>query len=375
MKRHHGLTIALLLLAYGCTEFSTRYENIQFDKIRPLAVICEPAEAAPGDTVSIRFFAVFPKGVPALTWTVALDYGMDLYGNEVVERHVVPLESIRDTSAPDSLGLSFRIVVPESTLLYSTQLSGLIKKGIGVPAGLTLETVDSLMKALPVNQTMIPATLIDQFATNIKLRCHMESDITLDVTKLLTVRYSRKFNSPNVNENPRIRWIGVVTVKARNVTSPDSIGNFKKSFQYLYSRDSDSLVNDTVVVEDGYSYFLAADSGKSGPDPWKQTYTYISNKDGTEKTDSVFYSYDWLYSNLDYTSAMKMDSLILMPGEREAPLVNILPPVDTRMRKFQFYTVVGGTRMNDLMLSTGADYKTVTGVFRYTDAYKRAHGQ
>lgn len=371
------LFLSLCLLVLGCTEFSTRYVNIENDKIRPIAFICDPPEAMPGDTVDVRVFASFPNGMPDISWTVALDYGVDLYGNETVERHIVPLSDLHAVNLDDSLGIHFRFVVPDSTLLFSTQLKGLLARNAASFGGMSVADLDSFLRASPPGLLPFPGYLVDQFAANIKLRGHMVQNITLDITKEVTVRYTGKFNPANASKNPSIRWIKWIAVQKNKMTSPDSIRNYPFTERYLYPPESISVnLKDTpLVIDQNVSYFLCADSGKGGNTPWLETYSYYSTRDTVLKEDTSLLEYDWLYTNKDYTSSMKKDSLILFPNGQDMPMVSVLPPVDTRMRHFKFYVAIRTYRTNDPKLSCGGAYQSVEGEFQYTDAYSRYHRQ
>lgn len=351
-----------LFLLSGCTDFPSRYENIEGNKTRPFTIICDPAEAAPGDTVTVRLFCYYPAG-RAIRWSLFPDYRIDLYGNENDGAVEIDLQAASD---------SFQFVVPAWTIARSTYANTVLRPLLDSMAGLSVAEADTMLKTLPsLPPELIP--LADQFSTRIKVQAVIESDIHLRVFKYLTVRYSRKFASPSVNLNPEIRWIGVTTVYHKGVTDPDSIRNFPHSVQYLYYPDSLHLLNDTVTVDVDRSYFMVADSGINGADTTRQHYTYYSFRTGALKTDLEEYFYDWFYTNLDYGPPMKMDSLFVFSGDRSEAAVPFLPPVDTKMGRARIYLVVRDFRPDDPTVSTGCAYRETLLHFRYSDAYRRAH--
>jgi len=351
---------------WGCTNFPSRYENIDKSKTRPLAIVCEPAEAAPGDTVLVKYYS-FKKQTPSVAfWRLFLDIGYSNFGTRMAEKEE---RRLTDLWLAGSTADSFRFVMPESTILYSSALR--IAFPDAVPG------IDSLLNMLITLGVPVPPEsliAIDQFRTLTELKLHTEADITLDVTKNLTVRYSRRFNSPNVNVNPSVRWVGIYSVKKENMSAPDSINKYSgTTFQYLYNMDNPGLVSDTVVIDSGCSYFVAADSLDPGVDTGRQAYSYVSYIDsGIVRPDTEDVFFDWFYTNVDYQSGMAQDSLMLFVSDRSIDRVRFLPPVETTMHDFKLYLTVRDFRPNDgIMQSTGVCFRECSGTFSYTAAYKR----
>jgi hypothetical protein len=62
----------LLLVLVGCTDFPTTYDRIDDDRVRVLDFVYDPAEAAPGDTVSCTaYFAGIPVDTNDISWHVS----------------------------------------------------------------------------------------------------------------------------------------------------------------------------------------------------------------------------------------------------------------------------------------------------------------
>lgn len=342
------LFLAVMALLTACTDFPSRYENIDGNKVRPLAIICEPPEAAPGDTVRISLVCKSEKAY-SLRWKVVLDYGYDLYGRDIIERHIVELNST-DTS--------FLYVIPDSALLYNTFLRQTFSLDTAASMGLTLEEADALLKILDsVPDTLLP--LIDNFGCKLKLYAEIQSDVEIEAYRYLTVRYSSRFNSPVTNRNPVISWVGLYKVKGKNLNSPDSIWSRQHDFQYLYNTLNPALVQDTIQVDEGYTYFLVSDSSSI------QSYPYFSEREQGIKIVEELYDYDWLYTNLGYASGMEMDSLIMIQRAGDGPYAVLLPPVDTRMASFRIYNLIRDERHDDPLSSSGTAYCDFSGVFVY----------
>jgi hypothetical protein len=121
MKRY--LLIAILLLA-GCSEFPTKYEVIEQDKVRLLGFFYEPADASPGDTVALK--AVFAgKKVTAdmIDWSVSWKVAMNVYGFDTAyERQ--PLKCVPKSSyfSDQTSCIEVSFVIPDSIMYNSPMI-------------------------------------------------------------------------------------------------------------------------------------------------------------------------------------------------------------------------------------------------------------
>lgn len=289
------LLIPLLLLALtGC---ETTYPNEEMDvggsgKTRPIAVVCEPAEAAPGDTVWLKMTYYEPDPEHHdVDWQVALDYDLGLYEADEVERDIVELESV---AAPtwDAYGYctqSFAYVVPEDVMLRaSAQPETLDDPLLLAPARILLEKaadepvtkaeLDAKLQALGPYGSSWYATHTDEqiaaafmlgdlFATRIRFRAHIDGSVPVDVTRNLTIRYAGRYGTANVNNNPTFTNLTLRWVKHPDVSVDD--------FDLYGSEDvgSANLIEWGWVYDDidvpydaGWTYFLSAEL-------WLQDYT------------------------------------------------------------------------------------------------------
>ena len=223
----------------GCGEDFTN-EEMQLGaggKPRPLAILCEPAEASPGETVTVSLvWHELDPGPAETDWRVALDHDPGMYGADVVERRIVDLEQVVDI--PDPVGddggfltQTFTMTVPDSTLLWAScwpevldDDALLLPAGAALPGttgeGIAKADVDAFLAALtPDDLAAMPAAerdailrLADLFACEIRLRVVLRGGVTVDVTRNLTVRHSRRLGSANVNENPATAEYAVVGI-------------------------------------------------------------------------------------------------------------------------------------------------------------------
>jgi hypothetical protein len=370
------LFVIIASIFFSCTNSLPKFADIQADKTRPIAVVLDPAEAAPGDTVHVRYIGFSPDSDTLTThWTVALDFAEgSTYGGKAVEGHIVDLEPLM---LPGFTPTDFYFVVPDSTLLFSTYLKGLVQAQWN-SQHLTISQVDALLKMTVKSGDSLPsslATIADMIGTKIKINVHINAEFSLDVYKYMTIRYTRdlKSDSANVNKNPALRWIAVYDVAKGKVNSYDSIAKDSFAVKYLYYDPKYVDTNkiwDTITIDSGHTYYLIADSGINGHDTDMQTYTYLSLISGSSITTKENYYYQWFYKDLDYRSPMVYDSLIMFSGGNEVGnTTRFLTPVDTAMHHFEFFCVVRDSRLD--FEAVGESEYQVTGYFKYTDAYAR----
>ncbi len=230
--RYLWLLMAPLMLAQsGC---DTTYPNEEMDiagsdRTRPFAIVCEPAEAVPGEmvTVTMHYYEPDPDN-HNVTWQVALDYDLGLYEADEVERDIVTLDAV---NAPtwDEHGFctqTFTYVIPDDALLRASSQPEVITDELVLALArevMNLEADESLTKVeLDHNLDRIAAGetswdyihdpeireiwdwLSDLFACRIRFRASIDGTVRVDVTKTLLVRYSREIITENINLNPQM---------------------------------------------------------------------------------------------------------------------------------------------------------------------------
>jgi hypothetical protein len=226
-----------------------------------------------------------------------------------------------------------------------------------------------------------------------------------------SIRYNRRLqNTPfaalfPVNDPPKIRWIGLCKVKGNDVSSfhpadPDFAGKY--SINYLYNELYPDSVCDTVVIDSGYTYYLAADSGMvqytlkagtriidslQGADTvWRildkdstvtdtsrnRRLVEITGTDGTKKTvlEMETFYYDWQYEDRDLDSVtMPLDSLMVLSPMGES-IVRLLPSLDTKFTHARIWTTVYDNLLNDFNRPRAFAFKQTDIYFTYTERYK-----
>jgi hypothetical protein len=259
--------------------------------------------------------------------------------------------------------------VPDSAFFYSTQIQEMVANTALNPQHLSIGAIDSLLRLAALSGIATPQTvmLADNISCRIRLRAQMRSSISLDVTMLLRVRYSDKFNSPDVNKNPSIAWMGIIAVPTVDFKGADSLLTSGYTLRYLYDPAHPDSVRDTVTIDSGYTYLVAADSGAGQ----REIYHYLTLKDNSIGVDTESFNYSWFYTNLDYNGGMVMDSLIMFGGGGSRSMRTLLPPVDTAMHRFVLYVAVRDRRSQDPNATPGEAFESAGGYLSYTPAYAR----
>jgi hypothetical protein len=261
----------------------------------------------------------------------------------------------------------------------------------------------------------ISAKMISAFSIDAVVFANVQSaqGHTLKIKSDFTIRYNRRFmNTPlasivPVNHNPTLRWIGVYKVKSNIGTSfypgnPDYAGNY--TLTYLYNQIFPDSVSDTVVIDSGYTYYVAADSGimtytlKAGDsagigsnrhiltadsivsDTTRDKYHVISDATHRDTIEMETFNYDWLYQNLAVdATTLPLDSLMSLPGAsdqgggRLEPILELRPSRDAAMTHGKIWAVVYDYRLGELNRPVGFAIRGLDIFFKYTDAYKRIH--
>jgi hypothetical protein len=271
------LILATTLLVAGCsTDFAQEMEIKPGEKTRPLGIICEPAEAVPGETVQVTARYYDPDAAAAASsWRLALDYRLDRYYELEYEGPPIDLEPLMQESRTDVdddgiVTQTFRFAVPDSCLLVSSAVPEVIATDLPPaiaellqPAGPypTKQEVDAFLASVDTT-ALSPDELAwlqfygDLFACQIRLRCTLRGGTPLSITRNLTVRYSRRLGSHNENLNPFITAIALIDVRSSDVDDKNDIHNFESDTTFVYHSDPSVPVERTIEVQSGHTYFL-----------------------------------------------------------------------------------------------------------------------
>jgi len=259
----------------GCEQFSTKYDRIDDSEFRMLKYVWEPADAAPGDTITLT--AVFAgKRVDLdsyLDWQVSFNVIRDLFGSTtVVDSVPLKAESRLVDFSPNTQAVEFKIPVP----------SDIVRKSASIPEDWT-ETLPAQMRAaLPTELASMKKTqmvnmiefsaknvnalsnddaralipILQYFTVPMRLitKMHEPGRLPHTITSTQYIRYNNRFKAAGipVNNAPIVDKVVVYKVKG-DVSSIDN----KSGVTFA---DSTTFIgNDTVItVENGYSYFLDA---------------------------------------------------------------------------------------------------------------------
>lgn len=251
------------------------------NKTRPYAVVIDPPEAAPGDTVlvTLRAQAADPDELD-VSWRVALDYTIGLYDDDKSEGHFLDLDvPLPEYDDEGFLTQQFFWVVPDSVMLISTALPEVLTDPvmvmlaaelIGPEAGNppTKAAVDTWLKNLTADevQAMPPAeryatwALADLFACQVRFRTAMWSDQMVDVTRNLTIRQTSRLGGPNENSNAETSLLLVTALHKADADLDDLEDPSVERSEFIFIengvRQNDQL---EVPLNSGWTYYLTVD--------------------------------------------------------------------------------------------------------------------
>lgn len=388
MQRHSAFLIAApIFLLAGCADFPEKYENVIEDaKIRPFAIVLDPPEAAPGDTVraSLRLYDAGKSY--AVRWSLALKFQIKQgvtgssfpTATEWLDLDSAGLDRYQSADGP---GLAFAIpagsqnplrftgyvpeLIPESGL-SAEEKSALPDIGIGsFASGIKREAMLTALDSHPDLPNGL-ASLVDGFLAVVQIKAHVTAPgFALDVTKNLTVRYSNRLAAgglaSNVNANPRFDSIGLIHVAAGGLTDAGKIARHASDTVWFAASgraSADSSRVDTVQVDPADSYFLIASDGAAQ--------RYRSPQGGLHR-EQLFYQ--WFYTNMD-APGKKWDELIVtVNGGRplDGPVIPIrFPAKAAGLRRFAIRATVGDLRPEwGILSSAGLAFASFQGWIRY----------
>ncbi len=275
MKAQFGFVmLALIFLTAGCGgEFPNEEMNISGSgKLRPIAVVCNPPEAMPGETVSVtvHYYASDPGAVVA-DWSVVLDYRIGLYGVDEFEGQIIdvhPFEAVMDSydgfvrqkllfSIPDDIFLTSSaqpdVIEDEMILALARPLLGKTDQ-----EQVTKEDLNTYFAQRAYNGPTTPEEkwLADLFSCEIRFIIRLTDDIQVDVTRNLTVRYSRAMDSANANFNSLFLVVRLLGVPVADVDA-DDVGQYEELWTevVLYDRGLTWTGRHMNYYED-WTYFL-----------------------------------------------------------------------------------------------------------------------
>jgi len=382
----------------SCIGFPVRFERIEDNALRAVAAVFTPRpDVAPGDTVTEHLSFAGNPVVAIDSIEATFSVLANLYGSTDTFLDIAPLVCV-DSAAylPDSLAFSFQ--VPDSVFNRSIRQLGLpdsLVNQLHAMVALVKSGDAAFFDSLPPPLLMQIAQMLTALSQKVYVFviAHSENGDELRIRAEFTVRYNSLLQRiPRfaaimpVNENPRIHWMGVYKVRGRNVANfnPQKPGS-GDTLRYLYNDLHPDSVADTLMIDSGYTYFAAADSGMvtwydSGAGTWvtdtSRQAVLVKNTRGIDTLVLEDFVYRWFYKSID-GSDLPLDSL-LMVSSFGGGLANLLPPLDTAMHRFRLWVDVydqlfgeegSFNRPRGMASASGAGY------FRYSDAYARVMGR
>ncbi len=372
----------------GCEQFSTSYDRVDESEFRMLKYIWEPADAAPGDTITLT--AVFAgKRVDLddyLKWEVSFKVIRDFYGNTTVvdsallENHGCLLSSkttVGDARWPNTQSVEFKIRVPDDIVRNSPSVPEEWAEALPVQmrnalpaefAALTKTQIVDMIEAyanslnaggggnagaLPQIPESAVIPVLQYFTVPMRVSTKMQEPGRLPhtITSTQYIRYNSRFkkfkNTINIPVNNIPTVDRVVVYKVRG-----DVGNIdNKNGLALDSIALDNTGNSVITVEDGYSYFLDAISH-----PIDTTVTMDGNKI-TEK-HRVYRQFQ-----LDAKETAGIHHSKFLDVNNFNGKISF--PTDRRITKFIFWLTVYDEAQNERLRPNGETLYEVSGRLIY----------
>jgi len=398
-----------MLVMSGCGSFPTSYNKIESNRVRVLDFIFEPAEAAPGDTVTMTtIFAGKPLDLDDIEWSVHYKV---LTNNYSVERRLdsVPLDIINIAEADFSdrsqaWDVTFIVpnwvladnpAIPEDllSLLPNEEVINAIPDEIKpyLKKSAALPLLESLAAKAPTWKIALANGKNDSLLANdslfafymtsgigdflpvitqlFSIKSYIMTDITTShmVESEYIIRYNTKLEGlPGSkvfsNNNPRIDSIGLYIVKEPNlVTYNPEEKRYPAEFLRLDRPEGDTT-KPIIEVDRSNSYFLIA---------------YTDNPDTVMTLDAIFnpkvepgtedYIHVWYFmldsqevENVSYKKYMNIGNL----GKNMA---HLYPPAAEEITSFTIWLEVRDGALNERFRPVASALKEIRGKFRYSE--------
>lgn len=370
--------LCVVIFIFGCDGFSTSYERVDDREFRLLDFIYDPVEIAPGD--SFTLMAVFAGKDMVdndidIDWKISFNVNVNIFGETTVLDEQ-PLElfarrRIDENFSANTQTVVWRIKIPDNIVRTSSAIPNnwvdMLPSSIRgmVPreyANLTKDEVVDIIDSLINNwedvsdnftDEMKPVlrTLLQFFTVPIRISARLidpsnrfERGHTIESTH--SVRYNRHFLPvTSINTNPVID--DVVVYKVRG-----DIDNFDdKSGRDYETILLDNTGTDSIIIENGFSYFLDARS---------TNLDVMWSLDGNLITERhrIFRHFQLGGENfhvVDHTKYMTIDNSTGKIGV----------PDDRRITEFTFWTTVYDEILNVRLHPQGSALAEVSGRFVY----------
>lgn len=389
MKNAAGLKnlLAVAAACLSCSQFPTQLGYIGEQYVQTVGFVFTPlSEGAPGDTIRLHaYFAGEP--VHSYACSVSTQFSMTQYGSDTAV-NFKPVLDPNATVSPDSINLSF-VIPPDFFAAAGPLVKALLAT---IPDSLkALYGLDSAaLKSVPPAQL---ASLAGQFLTAIdystadtsfcKLAAHLAELLSgqmvlhlsanggYTIIRNITVRYNSHIrNNPYVfvNKNPDPWWVGILKVRNRK---QQLLSAFERdsgdTIFCLYAKDTSVVAGpkrftDTVVIDTGFTYYAAGDSGIAGG---------MDHRDTVYTNEGVLipeiYSYLWFYQPDSGTADLNPQNSLTIDGR--GYYASIAPPLDTAIHGVTIWARVSESASGVLNPPVSVSVRQVHVVFQYSEKY------
>jgi hypothetical protein len=392
VKTTTAVMAMIIALCMSCTEFPTQLGYIGEEYLQTVGFVFTPyAEGAPGDTVRLHaYFAGEP--VSSYKCSLSTQYSMNMYGSDTAV-NFREITGMNEIVAPESICFSF--IIPPDFFQTNSSIFQLLLAAVP----------DSMKSMLPPN--LSPAQVIEfarQFLTltdfstadsatrsagarfaellSGKMVLHLWANRGYVITRTFSVRYNTHVKGDPqvyVNHNPDPFWIGVYKVKNRTnllFFSPARMDT-SDTLICLFTKDTSAiagprLFTDTVLIDTGYSYYMAADSG---------IVTYQRN--GSAVTDTLLdkaisfdgrpgyetYSYLWFCRADTVVSRGENPQNLMIIANGRGSYDPIASPLDTAIHRVDIWLRMSDSFLNGYNRPSATAVRQTGVVLMYSPAY------
>lgn len=398
MNKKVVVLVTVVLAIVSCVKFSTQYQRIEEDRARLIDFVYEPAEAAPGDTVTLTaIFAGKELKPQDVDWQVSFKVVRTIYGADTAfDQH--PIDGVVEQSffSDQTSCMTVRFALPTDLIAQSPAIAEQWLSGVpesfraSVPAPfadlskeelanqlntlallvaqsdpLTLARVVDSMPGLLADLPMI----MQLFTVPIRIFANIKGDHT--IRSDYSVSYNRRFASlPGAqvyeNHNPVIDSVVIYKVKGSNLMEFDPNRTNMEHFRLFGTGDGVDSVT-SVPVDIGFSYFIVAST--KGRDT-AVTLDDIVNAEIPQEED--FQAFWYFQMAPEQVEEFSNDDLMNIAGSNDSTGV-VIPPLKGQIKNFTVWLQVTDSKLNILNRSQGSAVKEVRGIFSYSSAYLKMH--
>jgi len=378
----------------GCDDFATSYQSIDSGEFRLLNIMFSPAEAAPGDSVTMTaVFAGRKKSVEDIDWRISFNVVIDNYGGEtaVDSEPLSKYGRVLDTSfSPNTQTIAYRFKVPENVVRrsssipenWASMLPAYLRSALPKElTSLTKNEMVDLIEAHAANAAYTsnnnifqggepePSPLYSQGLVNFLPAMLQFFTVPIRITANLknegrehrmqsghSVRYNNRFENIGlvpINNNPVIDSILVYKVKGSNITSFDNKSG--RAYETIRHDKSDTLV---IPVQSGYTYFLEVFSS-----PFDKTMTMDAALAGSQtfNTQEDHVSYWQFQMNKNESSGVSRGKQM----DVDNMFGRLIPPSDKSIKNFTLWVTVKDEVFNERFRPRGSALAEIQGRFEY----------